>query len=302
MNIFCSSPTAGEPDSEDREERSRTDASSSGGSSSDSESMNISGGVQREEEAKLRAVDQEYNLDAVENDANLSKKRLELILEEKQWLLQEASDDDEREDRLIEVLQAARNYREFCESVVPDTVTKLLKSYIEVWTVREGESGFLDTCRLLGLAEEEIPHRLHCAVDMNGRWRWLEDDDGRALDRKPMIATHRELMSLAHVEDKGLNGNVLRTSIDPRDCISFDGIQTWNGAMRVWDEMREELVRMREDGWEVDDESWYSDPNCLLLCKKLTPLATVSSVEVPVDDCSVTSDVEGDSNNFANES
>ena len=109
-------------------------------------------------------------------------------------------------------------------------------------------------------------------------------------------------MSLAHVEDRGLNGNVLRTSIDPRDCISFDGVQTWNGAMRVWDEMREELQRMREDGWHVDDESWYSDPNCLLLCKKLTPFATVSSVESADEDSTfVSADVEEDTKNIPNE-
>ena len=185
--VCCSSSTAGEPNSEDREEQPRGQSGSEENGNSSDEIGNP-----KDDAAKLRAVDEEYNLDSAESNATLSKKRLELILEEKQWLLQEACDDDEREDRLIEVLQAARNYREFCESEVPDTVTKLLESYIEVWVVQDGEAGFDETCRLLGLEEdEEIPDRLHCARDIEGKWRWLEDDDGRELDEKPKIAKQR---------------------------------------------------------------------------------------------------------------
>ena len=133
--------------------------------------------------------------------------------------------------------------------------------------------------RLLRGAAKEGPGPLHCARDVEGRWRWLEDDLGRPLERKPRGEFATTLMSVEEMVRKGLNVNSLHEEVDPSELVDFAGCSSWDDAIRVGREVEAALEHMQADGWEVDTRSWCNEAEALMVVKELPPLRTMSYVE-----------------------
>ena len=133
--------------------------------------------------------------------------------------------------------------------------------------------------RLLRGVAKEGPAPMHCAQDVEGRWRWLEDDLGRPLERKPDCDFVVKLMSVEEMVQSGLNVNSLHEEVDPAELVDFSGCKSWDDAIRVGREVEAALEHMRADGWEVDTRSWCNDADALMVVKELSPLRTMSYVE-----------------------
>ena len=133
--------------------------------------------------------------------------------------------------------------------------------------------------RLLRSAAKDGPGPLHAAQDVEGRWRWLEDDLGRALERKPEGDFSVKLMSVEEMVTNGLNVNSLHEEVDPAELVDFAGCKSWEDAIRVGREVEAALEHMKADGWEVDTRSWCNDADALMVVKELTPLRTMSYVD-----------------------
>jgi len=257
----------------------------------------------------------------------LKKKRMELIIEEKEWDLESPTvSADERYDRLLEYVNAVEAFKELCSSEVPNTVSDLLEQYVTVYHLPKGAAGHDEAMAFLDLefdAEDEDGNKvtftrrfedievdeddddddddegeiwinfvvedesgrfgadydpengLHCAQDMDGNWRWLEDDFGRALPEKPFGDFATKLMSVEYMLKIGLNVNSLHKEIDSEELIDFTGCNSWQDVIHASQEVTKALQEMEEDGWKVDP-SW--DSNYLVVVKELTPLRTMSSV------------------------
>ena len=127
------------------------------------------------------------------------------------------------------------------------------------------------------------PKPLHAAQDVDGRWRWLEDDLGRALCAKPFGDFTVKLMSVETMVRNGLNVNSLHEEVDPRELVDFTGCRSWEDAIGVGREVETALALMQADGWEVDKRSWCDDVDALMVVKTLVPLRTMSFVDGKVD-------------------
>jgi hypothetical protein len=285
--------------------------------------------AERTETSEL--IEQVVNADAdaerMESFA-LKKKRMELIIEEKEWDLESpTASADERYDRLLEYVNAVEAFKELCSSEVPNTVSDLLGQYVTVYHLPKGAAGhdeamaFLDlefddededgnkvtfTRRFEDIAVDEDDDEddeddegeiwinfvvedesgrfgadydpengLHCAQDVDGNWRWLEDEFGRALPEKPFGDFSTKLMSVEYMLKTGLNVNSLHKEIDSEELIDFTGCSSWQDVIHASQEVTKALQEMEEDGWKVDP-SW--DSNYLVVVKELTPLQTMSSV------------------------
>ena len=123
------------------------------------------------------------------------------------------------------------------------------------------------------------PGTLHLAQDVEGNWRWLEDDLGRPLATKPEGEFNVKVMSHEEMVQLGLNVNSLHEEVDPAELIDFSGCKSWDEAIRVGREVEAALDHMRADGWEVDTRSWCNEGEHLMVVKELTPLRTMSFVE-----------------------
>ena len=123
------------------------------------------------------------------------------------------------------------------------------------------------------------PGTLHLAQDVEGSWRWLEDDLGRPLASKPEGEYCIKTMSHEEMVQLGLNVNSLHEEVDPAELVDFSGCKSWDEAIRVGREVEAALDHMRADGWEVDTRSWCNEGEHLMVVKELTPLRTMSFVE-----------------------
>ena len=123
------------------------------------------------------------------------------------------------------------------------------------------------------------PGTLHLAQDVEGSWRWLEDDLGRPLASKPEGEYSIKTMSHEEMVQLGLNVNSLHEEVDPAELVDFSGCKSWDEAIRVGREVEAALDHMRADGWEVDTRSWCNEGEHLMVVKELTPLRTMSFVE-----------------------
>jgi hypothetical protein len=288
-------------------------------------------GEDAEQTETSELIEQVVNADAdaerMESFA-LKKKRMELIIEEKEWDLESpTASADERYDRLLEYVNAVEAFKELCSSEVPNTVSDLLGQYVTVYHLPKGAAGhdeamaFLDlefddededgnkvtfTRRFEDIAVDEDDDEddeddegeiwinfvvedesgrfgadydpengLHCAQDVDGNWRWLEDEFGRALPEKPFGDFSTKLMSVEYMLKTGLNVNSLHKEIDSEELIDFTGCSSWQDVIHASQEVTKALQEMEEDGWKVDP-SW--DSNYLVVVKELTPLQTMSSV------------------------
>ena len=258
----------------------------------------------------------------------LKKKRMELIIEEKEWDLESpTASADERYDRLLEYVNAVEAFKELCSSEVPNTVSDLLGQYVTVYHLPKGAAGHDEAMAFLDLefddededgnkvtftrrfediavdddddeddeddegeiwinfvvedesgrfgADYDPENGLHCAQDVDGNWRWLEDDFGRVLPEKPFGDFSTKLMSVEYMLKIGLNVNSLHKEIDSEELIDFTGCGSWQDVIHASQEVTKALQEMEEDGWKVDP-SW--DSNYLVVVKELTPLQTMSSV------------------------
>ena len=290
----------------------------------------------------------------------LRKKRLELVIEEKEWSLEDAREGEDKMARIVEYVNAVEAYKELCSTQVPNTVSDLLSQYVQVYAIQPGAPGYeqafeflcmgddeddeagpapgaaegevaadaegakargfarptpkrdatidisqvddiiralvgeddsededdedeadleAEAWRLLRSAAKDGPGPLHAAQDVEGRWRWLEDDLGRALERKPEGDFSVKLMSVEEMVTNGLNVNSLHEEVDPAELVDFAGCKSWEDAIRVGREVEAALEHMKADGWEVDTRSWCNEGEHLMVVKELTPLRTMSFVE-----------------------
>jgi hypothetical protein len=310
----------------------------------------------------------------------LRKKRLELVIEEKEWSLESAIAGEDKMVKIVEYVNAVEAYKDLCSTRVPNTVSDLLSRYVRVYRIFSGSPGYQDALEFLCLGEDaedaedaedrtlfglgqgqratsdassavsrdasdregvaspdrasrkrdsidnsqvddiiralagdaeaifgddaeddeddseddskdaarrllrdaaskEGPGPLHCAQDVDGRWRWLEDDLGRALERKPEGCFSATLMSVEEMVTNGLNVNSLHEEVDPAELVNFAGCRSWEDVMRVGREVEAALEHMKADGWEVDTRSWCNEADALMVVKELSPLRTMSYVE-----------------------
>ena len=290
----------------------------------------------------------------------LRKKRLELVIEEKEWSLEDAHEGEDKMARIVEYVNAVEAYKELCSTQVPNTVSDLLSQYVQVYAIQPGAPGYeqafeflcmgddeddeaappgaaegnlaadaegakargfarpqpkrdsidisqvddiiralvgeddsdseddededeadleAEAWRLLRSAAKDGPGPLHAAQDVEGRWRWLEDDLGRALERKPEGDFSVKLMSVEEMVTNGLNVNSLHEEVDPAELVDFAGCKSWEDAIRVGREVEAALEHMKADGWEVDTRSWCNDADALMVVKELAPLRTMSYVD-----------------------
>ena len=272
----------------------------------------------------------------------LKKKRFELVIEEKEWMLESSAGEDKMTS-IVEYVNAVEAYKELCSSQVPNTVSDLLSQYVKVFVVHPTAKGYDEAFDFLCMSDEgdddddeaparsrgfsrgggdaaldidevdkiiralamddddsddededdledeawrllrgvakEGPAPMHCAQDVEGRWRWLEDDLGRPLERKPDCDFVVKLMSVEEMVQSGLNVNSLHEEVDPAELVDFSGCKSWDDAIRVGREVEAALEHMRADGWEVDTRSWCNDADALMVVKELSPLRTMSYVE-----------------------
>jgi hypothetical protein len=288
----------------------------------------------------------------------LRKKRLELVIEEKEWSLEDAREGEDKMAKIVDYVNAVEAYKELCSTQVPNTVSDLLSQYVQVYVITPGAPGYdqafeflcmgddedddeessfgdgaaesegarrgfarpqpkrdsidisqvddiiralvgddddsdsededededeedleQEAWRLLRSAARDGPGPLHAAQDVEGKWRWLEDDLGRALERKPEGDFVVKLMSVEEMVTNGLNVNSLHEEVDPAELVDFAGCKSWEDAIRVGREVEAALEHMRADGWEVDTRSWCNDADALMVVKELTPLRTMSYVD-----------------------
>ncbi|CAL6280452.1 unnamed protein product [Bathycoccus prasinos] len=311
----------------------------------------------------------------------MQKKRLELLIEEKEWAVEEARDNEARSSvklqRVLDYVNAVEAYKELCSSRVPDTVSDFLGNYVNVLCLPKHAKGYDEALSFLGIdfedldeddleithedflretehymrieerydserkesggsfedegeyyeddeeeyyeddedlleallggdanyiAEMKLPLELHLAQDIDGNWRWLEDDLGRVLKRKPEGDFIFRLMSFEDLMNEGLNVNCLREEVDPNELIDFSKCRSFDDARRAMKEATEALRNMEADGWVVEksfsataasfgasssgdstnsvfDIREESSGRHLCMTKELRPLRTMSHVD-----------------------
>jgi len=261
----------------------------------------------------------------------MQKKRLELLIEEKEWAVEEARDNAARSSvklqRVLDYVNAVEAYKELCSSRVPDTVSDFLGNYVNVLCLPKHAKGYDEALSFLGIdfedldeddleithedflretehymrieerydserkesggsfedegeyyedddeeyyeddedlleallggdanyiAEMNLPLELHLAQDIDGNWRWLGDDLGRVLKRKPEGDFIFRLMSFEDLMNEGLNVNCLREEVDPNELIDFSKCRSFDDARRAMKEATEALRNMEADGWVVE--------------------------------------------------
>ena len=261
----------------------------------------------------------------------MQKKRLELLIEEKEWAVEEARDNAARSSvklqRVLDYVNAVEAYKELCSSRVPDTVSDFLGNYVNVLCLPKHAKGYDEALSFLGIdfedldeddleithedflretehymrieerydserkesggcfedegeyyedddeeyyeddedlleallggdanyiAEMKLPLELHLAQDIDGNWRWLGDDLGRVLKRKPEGDFIFRLMSFEDLMNEGLNVNCLREEVDPNELIDFSKCRSFDDARRAMKEATEALRNMEADGWVVE--------------------------------------------------
>lgn len=262
----------------------------------------------------------------------LQKKRMQLIIEEKEWELESPNtSEDDKMYKLVEYVNAVEAFKELCSSEVPNTVGDLLGQYVMVHHLDIGAPGYDEAMAFLGLDEEDEDEELdveslkrlarmqveyamdndddddsddeddgedftvefhfenedieplrglHCAQDVEGNWRWLEDDEGRVLPALPFGDFNTKLMGVEYMIKAGLNVNSLHEEIDPIELLSFEGCKTWEETLRVMQEAQEALKHLEETGWKVDTRSWSSEQERLIVVKELSPLRTMSAAVI----------------------
>ena len=277
-------------------------------------------------------------MNAREEEFALKKKRMELIIEEKEWDLESpTSSEDEKMIKLVEYVNAVEAFKELCSSEVPNTVSDLLGQYVTVYHLDCEAEGYDEAMAFLGIDPDEEDDMdawrlasasfdsvdiddedddeddddvgeytieisysrsgdyepikgLHCAQDIEGNWRWLEDDLGRPLSTKPFGAFVPKLMSVEHMLKVGLNVNSLHEEVDPLELLDFSGCKMWEDAFRVSQDASAALRQMQDDGWKVDTRSWCNEQEHLIVVKDLVPLRTLSFVEGELTEDSVPED------------
>jgi len=293
-----------------------------------------------EEEEKIEARGEEdmdfiesVVVDAREESFALKKKRMELIIEEKEWELETPSTEDEKMVKIVEYVNAVEAFKELCSSQVPNTVSDLLGQYVNVYHLAADAPGYEQALAFLGIDPDEdedegeedafrsdargkktigasskyddddedddeddeefevvidlsrfgamhdVSEGLHLAQDIEGNWRWLEDDLGRPLSTKPFGEFQVKLMSIEQMLRCGLNVNSLHEEVDPLELLDFSGCRTWKDTLQVSQEATAALAQMEEDGWKIDTQSWSNDSEHLLVVKELIPLRTMSFVD-----------------------
>ena len=273
-------------------------------------------------------------MDAREESFALKKKRMELIIEEKEWDLESpTSSEDEEMIKLVEYVNAVEAFKELCSSEVPNTVGDLLGQYVTVYHLDCDSPGYDEALAFLGIDPDEDEDEderdmeawrratasfdsgsmdedddsddededdegeytieisygrgddfdpikgLHCAQDVEGNWRWLEDDLGRPLSMKPFGEFTPKLMSVEYMLKVGLNVNSLHEEVDPLELLNFSGCKSWEDTLRASQEATAALRQLEDDGWKVDTRSWCNEQDHLIVVKELVPLRTMSFVD-----------------------
>ena len=71
----------------------------------------------------------------------LRKKRLELVIEEKEWSLEDAREGEDKMAKIVDYVNAVEAYKELCSTQVPNTVSDLLSQYVQVYVITPGAPG-----------------------------------------------------------------------------------------------------------------------------------------------------------------
>ena len=119
----------------------------------------------------------------------LDKKRLELIMEEKEWDLERVgSDPAEKMERLSEYVTAVEAYKSLCATQVPNTVSDLLSQYVRVSTLDPGARGYDEAVAFLNLDfsddDDRDPEEIEAIRRMAKNFGRGTGDDG-AEDEEP---------------------------------------------------------------------------------------------------------------------
>lgn len=276
-------------------------------------------------------------MDAKEEEFALKKKRMQLIIEEKEWDLESpTTSQDEKMFKLVEYVNAVEAFKELCSNEVPNTVGDLLGQYVMVHHLEAGAPGYDEAMAFLELddEDEEVEEELdlnalqtiadlqttysrdddddeddddeeeeftieisfgdddfepvsglHCAQDIEGNWRWLEDDLGRSFPTKPFGEFTTKLMAVEYMLKAGLNVNSLHEEVDPLELMNFSGCKSWEDTLRVANEASATLKNLQETGWRVDTRSWCNEHEHLIVVKELVPLKTMSmAIAEPVEE------------------
>ena len=83
----------------------------------------------------------------------LKKKRFELVIEEKEWMLRSSAGEDKMTS-IVEYVNAVEAYKELCSSQVPDTVSDLLSRYVKVFVVHPTAKGYDEAFDFLCMSDE----------------------------------------------------------------------------------------------------------------------------------------------------
>merc|ERR1719337_797067 len=85
----------------------------------------------------------------------LRKKRLELVIEEKEWSLEDAREGEDKMEKIVEYVNAVEAYKELCSTQVPNTVSDLLSQYVQVYAIQPGAPGYEQAFEFLCMGDDE---------------------------------------------------------------------------------------------------------------------------------------------------
>jgi hypothetical protein len=117
--------------------------------------------------------------------------------------------------------------------------------------------------------------RLHCAQDVHGSWRWLEDPNAASLRERPACLRRCAPMSFRALQDAQLNVHCAHRMVAPRFLVSFSEVSSWEQAGAAMAAATHALRALQEDGWAIDNGTFCSDETQLLLVKRLPALRTL---------------------------
>jgi hypothetical protein len=85
----------------------------------------------------------------------LRKKRLELVIEEKEWSLEDAREGEDKMAKIVDYVNAVEAYKELCSTQVPNTVSDLLSQYVQVYVITPGAPGYDQAFEFLCMGDDE---------------------------------------------------------------------------------------------------------------------------------------------------
>lgn len=117
--------------------------------------------------------------------------------------------------------------------------------------------------------------KMHAAQDVTGRWRILEDKDGRPLSAPPACMTHSVLASTRTLFRLGFFINATHQAVPPKNILSFAGCRSWEEVQDALKAAQAQAAVLARDGWLVDNASHCADAAALMLMKPMPAMRTL---------------------------